>query len=552
MAEYNWEVFICHASEDKEAVARPLANHLAALGINVWLDESEIHLGDSLRIKIDAGLAQSRFGVDILSPNFFSKNWTKSELDGLIAREATGTKVVLPIWHKLRYEEVRNQSPILAGRLGISTERGLANVAKAILSAIENSGPRDRRASPIFAGRLTKKLLLELPDGTFLLGNSYNPDLTPKIAEPIPPISLRDDFWKRLSKEGGTKTKVYVFRDAASYRAHMAARDIYEPKDTTLLRNRASDHLPSDFDIEIVRALIAAGKSPPIAWRPFITALSFEDGKYHFDSLDGLEGLDRLERLDLYDIEPRNIDALVSLKSLRWLYLSDSVSRDISALATLNNLEYLDINMSRVQDIEPLSGLTHLEHLHLFCRNLRDISPLGKLQGLKSLDLSMTQVRDISPLRSARKLQTLVLMSTPVEDISALADLCNLQNLCLWKTDVVDLSPLASLNELRTLDIDETNVELIGALKGLNKLRFLGARDTNIQDLQTLADLPDLEISLQNRPYTGPAKIDLSEEWQVWYWTRHLSVDKDQLQSLIAKYGNSAAVIHRLLLIPSQ
>jgi hypothetical protein len=73
----------CHASEDKIPVAQPLANALAALGLHVWIDESEIRLGDSLRSKIDTGLARSRFGVVILSENFFSKDWPKLELNGI-------------------------------------------------------------------------------------------------------------------------------------------------------------------------------------------------------------------------------------------------------------------------------------------------------------------------------------------------------------------------------------------------------------------------------------------------------------------------------------
>jgi TIR domain len=97
-----WDVFICHASEDKIPVAQPLANALAALGLHVWIDESEIRLGDSLRSKIDTGLARSRFGVLILSENFFSKDWPKLELNGLIAREISHTKVVLPICTILR------------------------------------------------------------------------------------------------------------------------------------------------------------------------------------------------------------------------------------------------------------------------------------------------------------------------------------------------------------------------------------------------------------------------------------------------------------------
>ena len=70
IAMTEWDVFISHASEDKAAVARPLADILAASGVTVWLDEAELILGDSLREKIDAGLNQSQFGVVIPQSQF--------------------------------------------------------------------------------------------------------------------------------------------------------------------------------------------------------------------------------------------------------------------------------------------------------------------------------------------------------------------------------------------------------------------------------------------------------------------------------------------------
>jgi len=79
-------VFICHASEDKEEVARPLAQELRSRDFRVWIDEAEILIGDSLRRKIDEGLASSRFGIVILSPSFFAKEWPQLELDGLAQR----------------------------------------------------------------------------------------------------------------------------------------------------------------------------------------------------------------------------------------------------------------------------------------------------------------------------------------------------------------------------------------------------------------------------------------------------------------------------------
>jgi len=130
------DVFISHASEDKDQIARPLANALIEKGLSVWFDEYELTLGDSLRRKIEEGLRSSRFGVTILSHHFFSKRWPQIELDGLFALE-TGSKKILPVWHGVSEGEVRQYSPILADRLGISTSEGIEAVADAVLRAVK-------------------------------------------------------------------------------------------------------------------------------------------------------------------------------------------------------------------------------------------------------------------------------------------------------------------------------------------------------------------------------------------------------------------------------
>ena len=84
MTKLQWDVFISHASEDKDEVARPLADLLAGHRLRVWLDECELKLGHSLRAKIDEGLRASRFGLIILSSHFFLKQWTRAELGGLL------------------------------------------------------------------------------------------------------------------------------------------------------------------------------------------------------------------------------------------------------------------------------------------------------------------------------------------------------------------------------------------------------------------------------------------------------------------------------------
>jgi hypothetical protein len=120
-AEHGYDVFISHASEDKEGFVRDLARALAGHGLAVWYDEFELRVGDSLRRKIDAGLANSRFGVVVLSSHFFNKNWARYELDGLVVREMTGQQILLPIWHNISKDEIIRRSPSLADKVALNS-----------------------------------------------------------------------------------------------------------------------------------------------------------------------------------------------------------------------------------------------------------------------------------------------------------------------------------------------------------------------------------------------------------------------------------------------
>lgn len=116
------DAFISHASEDKDDLVRPLAEKLTAIGFDIWYDDFQLTVGDSLRRSIDRGLASSRFGIVVLSPAFFAKNWPQYELDGLVNREISeGTKVILPLWHKVSKDEVRSYSPSLADKVALNT-----------------------------------------------------------------------------------------------------------------------------------------------------------------------------------------------------------------------------------------------------------------------------------------------------------------------------------------------------------------------------------------------------------------------------------------------
>lgn len=117
----SYDVFISHASEDKELIVRSLAVALMNYGLKVWYDEFSLKIGDSLRQKIDRGLASSRVGLVILSPDFIAKGWTNYELDGIVTRAVSGEQILLPIWHNITKEQVLNYSPSLADKLARST-----------------------------------------------------------------------------------------------------------------------------------------------------------------------------------------------------------------------------------------------------------------------------------------------------------------------------------------------------------------------------------------------------------------------------------------------
>ncbi|TCN28163.1 TIR domain-containing protein [Kribbella orskensis] len=136
-----WDVFVSHASEDKAAVARPLTDALKQLDVSVWLDDFELRIGDSLRRKIDRGLARSRFGVVIISRSFFAKGWPQYELDGIVSRSVSGQQTLLPVWHEITKAEVMDQSPSLVDKIARSTSQyTIDEIAREIAEVIHSNG----------------------------------------------------------------------------------------------------------------------------------------------------------------------------------------------------------------------------------------------------------------------------------------------------------------------------------------------------------------------------------------------------------------------------
>jgi len=110
----RWDVFISHASEDKEDFVRPFVRGLIEKQVRVWFDEVSLQPGKRLRESIDEGLSQSKYGVVVLSPTYLKKHWTRYELDGLLQRFIERQATVIPIWHRLNHEDIVKFSPPLA------------------------------------------------------------------------------------------------------------------------------------------------------------------------------------------------------------------------------------------------------------------------------------------------------------------------------------------------------------------------------------------------------------------------------------------------------
>lgn len=135
----EYDVFISHASEDKDDIVRPMATALVNQGLAVWYDEFELRIGDSLRRKIDRGLAKSKVGLVVLSHAFIAKGWTNYELDGIVTRSVDGQQMLLPIWHNISKNEVVEYSPSLADKVARSTAtHTIEEIASEIAELIRN------------------------------------------------------------------------------------------------------------------------------------------------------------------------------------------------------------------------------------------------------------------------------------------------------------------------------------------------------------------------------------------------------------------------------
>lgn len=114
MSAGEYDVFISHASEDKETVVDGLAQQLEALQVEVWYDDDQIQIGDSLMDSLNEGLRGSRYGVIVLSENFIDKNWPESELKALIQRYQQDDVGIMPLRYGVPHDAIIDSYPLLS------------------------------------------------------------------------------------------------------------------------------------------------------------------------------------------------------------------------------------------------------------------------------------------------------------------------------------------------------------------------------------------------------------------------------------------------------
>jgi len=136
------DIFICHASEDKVSVARPLASCFDQRGLTYWIDEAEISAGESITERVNDGLKVSDFVVVILSRAFMAKHWPKRELWAVLNLEAkSGKVIIIPILvgSQTEVDGIVEEFPLLNDKLFLLWNGDANRVANAIQTTVLKS-----------------------------------------------------------------------------------------------------------------------------------------------------------------------------------------------------------------------------------------------------------------------------------------------------------------------------------------------------------------------------------------------------------------------------
>ena len=118
----EYDVFLSHANADKLSYVDSLYNSLKKLGVSIFYDKEELSWGDNWKQRILDGTAKSEFAIIVISENFFDREWTEKELNEFLQRQnESGQKIILPLLHKVDFNDLKNKYPDLESIQSLKT-----------------------------------------------------------------------------------------------------------------------------------------------------------------------------------------------------------------------------------------------------------------------------------------------------------------------------------------------------------------------------------------------------------------------------------------------
>ncbi len=158
--DYEYDVFISYAVEDKSGIVTELVQKLEEAGVRVWYAFNQFVPGKSVHETIREGLKKSKYGVVILSPGYFAKEWPKKELHALWARESASERVIIPIWHQINEEQIKSIDPILADKYGIPSSLGIDTVVRRLIRTIHEERPPEPKGETLLTRKFVVRFLM--------------------------------------------------------------------------------------------------------------------------------------------------------------------------------------------------------------------------------------------------------------------------------------------------------------------------------------------------------------------------------------------------------
>lgn len=136
MGEKKYDVSISHAYGDKDSFLNELALALQEEGNRIWYTGFDIRTGESIVKHVKRALEESRYGILIISPVYFEKQWTMTELDSLLSANRSGR--IIPVLHNIAARQLAKLFPAFTHKLPISSAQGIAQVMKRILKLVKS------------------------------------------------------------------------------------------------------------------------------------------------------------------------------------------------------------------------------------------------------------------------------------------------------------------------------------------------------------------------------------------------------------------------------